>query len=373
VRTTVSTTANARASASSTGPPKLHLEGIRFRYGGTDALHGIDLAVHEGEFVSILGPSGCGKTTLLRIVAGLLHPSAGRVYLDGRDITGLPPEKRPLGMVFQHLALFPHLSVRDNVAFGLRLKRVARDEREDRVRTSLALVGLSGFESRSTHQLSGGQRQRVALARSLITEPSILLLDEPLGALDSAIRKDMQAELTALQRRLRITFIFVTHDQAEAMSMSDRVVLMRDGLVVQDATPVQTYLDPVDPFAASFVGETNLMHGEVAENHDGAAIVRVGTVELSVRCDPDLAIADGVIISVRPEQVAFADPDAPEALVGVIVNERFFGHEVLIDVETRAGLVRVRDHVSGATTGRLGATVHLTFDEEHVRVFRADS
>jgi ABC-type Fe3+/spermidine/putrescine transport system ATPase subunit len=352
---------------------KLRVEGLRFRYRTAEALAGVDLAIAEGEFVSILGPSGCGKTTLLRVVAGLLAPDAGRVFLAGRDITRLPPERRPLNMVFQHLALFPHLSVVENVAFGLRFQGHPKRTRSEKAREILDLVGLAGFERRSTHQLSGGQQQRVALARALVTEPEILLLDEPLGSLDFAIRKEMQAELKAIQRRLHITFVFVTHDQTEAMAMSDRLILMRAGAIVQDASPVETYVNPVDPFAASFVGETNLLQGVVESVDAGVCSIRIGDGGLTVPARDDVAAGAHVAVSIRPEHITLHAAGEPATIAGRVESESFIGPEVLGEVATPIGLLKTRESAVGVLVGRLGDEVGVAVDGTRARVFLLDA
>jgi spermidine/putrescine transport system ATP-binding protein len=349
--------------------PILHIEDVAFHYGATPALLGLTLSIDEGEFVSLLGPSGCGKTTLLRIVAGLLRPSRGRIYVAGKDVTNLPPERRPLNMVFQHLALFPHLSVGQNVGFGLSLRKMPREQIRRRVSDLLELVGLAEFENRSTHELSGGQQQRVALARALITEPAILLLDEPLGALDSAIRKEMQRELKALQKRLNVTFVFVTHDQAEAMSMSDRVVLMKDGAIVQDAAPFDIYSRPATMFAAGFLGDTNLLEARVLSTEEGLAILGLGeseTLHVPLENAPPGTV---VAVSLRPEHIGVGEASSSEGLVGTVVSESFFGSEVVIEVESALGLLKVREAARATTVDRLGREVRLLIDPGEARVF----
>jgi ABC-type Fe3+/spermidine/putrescine transport system ATPase subunit len=353
---------------------KLHLLDVSYRYGSTVALSGINLAVGAGEFVSVLGPSGCGKTTALRVIAGLLRPTTGRVFLDGRDITALPPEKRPLSMVFQHLALFPHLSVADNVGFSLKIRRLPKAQIRARVGATLTLVGLGGFEERNIHQLSGGQQQRVALARALITEPEILLLDEPLGALDLQIRKEMQTELKSLQQRLGITFLFVTHDQTEALSMSDRVVLMRDGVVIQDAPPYETYAHPVDAFAARFVGETNLLEGAVAMADGKSLRVTVGGGELVLPARSELDVGIPVALSIRPEHLSFPESgNGAPVIAGTVVAQSFIGHEVLYRVATPLGVLTVREAVGkDKTSGRIGEQLLVGYVPEEVRLYRIE-
>jgi putative spermidine/putrescine transport system ATP-binding protein len=351
----------------------LELDSVTYRYGPTTALDRLDLSVSTGEFVSILGPSGCGKTTALRVIAGLLRPTSGRVRLDGRDITNLRPEKRPLSMVFQHLALFPHLSVEENVGFSLSIRHTPRMVIRSKVEAMLELVGLSGLGSRSINQLSGGQQQRVALARGLITEPEILLLDEPLGALDLQIRKEMQLELKSLQRRLGITFLFVTHDQTEAMSMSDRVVLMKEGRMVQDAPPFETYTHPVDPFAAKFVGDTNLLEGEVAEIN-GFVRVAVEGGDIVLPAEPGVAVGDPVVVSIRPEHLFITvDGGSTPSLRGEIVAHSFLGHEILFQIQTSVGLLTVRQSADNEPqTERIGEPVSLGYAPERIRLYRLE-
>ena len=237
------------------------LRDIVVEFDGQRILDGLNLDIHDKEFVTLLGSSGCGKTTTLRLIAGFLEPNAGQVLLKGEDITGVPPYKRPVNTVFQKYALFPHLNVFENVAFGLRLKKMDEETIRCKVRDMLEVVGLKGFERRSISQMSGGQQQRVAIARSLVNEPEILLLDEPLGALDLKLRKEMQLELKRLQREMNITFIYVTHDQEEALTMSDTVVVMNGGKVQQIGTPEDIYNEPKNAFVADFIGDSNIVDG----------------------------------------------------------------------------------------------------------------
>ena len=237
------------------------LRDIVVDFDGQRILNGLNLDIHDKEFVTLLGASGCGKTTTLRLIAGFLEPNAGTILLHGKDITGIPPYRRPVNTVFQKYALFPHLNVFENVAFGLRLKKMDEDTIRTKVRDMLEVVGLKGFERRSISQMSGGQQQRVAIARSLVNEPEILLLDEPLGALDLKLRKEMQLELKRLQREMNITFVYVTHDQEEALTMSDTVVVMNGGVIQQVGTPEEIYNEPKNAFVADFIGDSNIIDG----------------------------------------------------------------------------------------------------------------
>jgi spermidine/putrescine transport system ATP-binding protein len=274
------------------------LEELVKRFGAHTAVDGVDLEIPGGEFFTLLGPSGCGKTTTLRLIGGFERPDAGRIVLDGDDVSQTPPHKRRVNTVFQSYALFPHRSVADNIAFGLRYRRMSKDDARRRTAEAIALVRLEGFEDRRPGQLSGGQQQRVALARALVLEPPVLLLDEPLGALDARLRLDLQVELKRIQEQLGITFVYVTHDQDEALTMSDRVAVMRDGRIEQCGVPRELYERPATAFVANFLGSSNLLEAELA----GDGSVRLGTFTLAC------AEADGargeVLVMVRPENVA---------------------------------------------------------------------
>jgi ABC-type Fe3+/spermidine/putrescine transport system ATPase subunit len=280
--------------------PHVQLRGIRKAFGALPVLRDCDLGVQKGEVMTLLGPSGCGKTTLLRTIAGFVAPDAGSVSIGGRDVTWQPPNRRAVGMVFQHYALFPHMTVFQNVAYGLRVRRLARAEIERRVRPALELVELGGLAQRWPAQLSGGQQQRVALARVLVLEPEVLLLDEPFGALDAKLRQAMQVDLRRLVRRLGITTVFVTHDQDEALTLSDRIAVMRSGVIEQVGTPLEIYDGPATPYVADFVGQSNLLAGEA----------RDGRVELGPGVRLPTERAGRVTVVIRPEHLAVR-PDGP--------------------------------------------------------------
>ena len=284
----------------------LTVKAVSKSFGENEVLKSLSLDVYEGEFLTLLGPSGCGKTTLLRLIAGLEEPTAGSVHLDGADMTSQPPEKRPLNTVFQNYALFPHMNVAQNVAYGLKIRRTPKKEIAQKVDEALSLVQLAGYGKRTPAQLSGGQRQRVAIARAIVLAPRLLLLDEPLGALDLQLRRQMQQELKRLQKALGINFIYVTHDQEEALNMSDRIAVMREGRICQLGTPQEIYEHPNSMFTAQFIGQTNLLHAGVASSDDKRL-----TLDLAGRSIPaqsywqSFAPGERVCLSVRMERVRY--------------------------------------------------------------------
>lgn len=327
----------------------LQLTGLQKIYDQTEVLKDINLDIQHGEFITLLGPSGCGKTTLLRLIAGFEQPNAGAIYLDGVQMAGLPADKRPVNTVFQQYALFPHMTVAQNVAYGLKLKKVPKDEIQTRVREMLAMVQLEHLANRKPQDLSGGQQQRVAIARAVINRPKLLLLDEPLSALDHKLRLQMQSELKRLQRELGITFVFVTHDQEEALSMSDRIAVMKDGRFQQIGTPIEIYETPANLFTAKFIGETNLFKAEVKgvypEQPDRDGRVTNGRIEVEV-CEaqaqegpttlrnlrrPDFAndvqVGDIVNLLLRPEDLRIYDPNDKEhgGLLGRVIESNYKG------------------------------------------------
>jgi len=345
-------------------------------FGAVDALKGVDLTIATGEFVALLGPSGCGKTTLLRCIAGLVTPTGGEILIDGQPITGVPVHKRDLGMVFQSYALFPHMDVGQNIGFGLKMRGVRGAEAGRRVEEALGLVQMVGYERRYPAQLSGGQQQRVALARALVTGPKALLLDEPFGALDAKLRESMQVELRRLQRRLGVTTIFVTHDQQEALSMADRVAVMRAGTIEQCDEPSRIYDEPLTPFVAEFIGQANRFEGRLADGRDGRAVVVIGEREdpLPARNNPACRAGDRIIAMVRPERIRIGERGLePSAVVrGRIVDKVFVGEKITIYLETSAGTVAAAIANPGRGPGahfKVGDVIDVTWAADDFVIF----
>jgi putative spermidine/putrescine transport system ATP-binding protein len=342
---------------------EVRLEGLSRHYGPVVALDRLDLTLRPGELVALLGPSGCGKTTTLRLLAGLEDADSGRVVVGGRDLTRVPANKRDMGMVFQAYSLFPHMTVRQNVAFGLRLRRVGSAERGQRALDMLDLVGLAEQANRYPHQLSGGQQQRVALARALAIEPQVLLLDEPLSALDAKVRAQLRDQIRRIQLEVGITTLFVTHDQEEALAIADRVGVMREGHIEQLAPPTEVYTRPATSFVAEFVGLSNRLSGEV---RGGSVIVRGFTLPLVERETPD----GPVVALVRPEAVTMASHDAPESgpLAGTVIAVTFLGATSRVTVDLGDATVLAQLPTSDATALRAGSRVALTIRPDPVLV-----
>ena len=303
--------------------PAVEFRDIEMRFGDKVALSGVDLTVHKGDFVVLLGPSGGGKTTLLNILGGFLEPTRGAVLIDGADVTGIPPAKRPTTTVFQDYALFPHMSVAGNVAFGLKMRHVPKAEQGRRVETALAMVGLGHLAGRRIHELSGGQRQRIALARALAVEPAVLLLDEPLGALDMKLRRQMQNELKAIQKRVGTTFVHVTHDQEEAMAIADTIVVMNDGFIEDMGAPERIYLKPASRFTADFMGESNFIDGRVTGS--SATDVTVETALGSFAVNGSAETGAPVTLSLRPEHLKTDGSGAASLGPARVLEAGFFG------------------------------------------------
>jgi putative spermidine/putrescine transport system ATP-binding protein len=333
----------------------LELERVAKQFGSQTVVDDFSLTVGKGEFVSFLGPSGCGKTTTLQMIAGFLDPSRGAIRLEGGDLTAVQPAKRGLGIVFQSYALFPHMTAAENVGFGLEMRRVPRAERTERVRAALAMVGLAGYEERFPRRMSGGQQQRVALARALVIRPSVLLLDEPLSNLDAKLREDMQIELRQIQRNLGTTTILVTHDQNEAMSLSDRIVVMNQGRIEQIGTPQETYERPASAFVSQFLGKTN----------DFAAMIdRTATpgrvVAGSWSAPAPVGVAGPVTVSIRPERIGFGDA----GLAAKIVTRIFQGNHWLFQCESECGSMIVIRQNDGQPQPAEGEAVRLAWRPE---------
>jgi spermidine/putrescine transport system ATP-binding protein len=366
-----------------TGPHvDVRLDRVTKRFGSVVAVDGISLEIRTGEFFSLLGPSGCGKTTTLRMIGGFELPDGGVIELGGKNVAGLPPHRRNVNTVFQSYALFPHLNVFENVAYGLRRKKIEREQIRGRVKRILDLVDLPGFEARRTSQLSGGQQQRVALARALVNEPQVLLLDEPLGALDLRLRKQMQIELKGIQHEIGITFIYVTHDQEEAMTMSDRIAVMRAGRIDQIGPPEAVYERPATEFVASFLGASNLLEGSVEARDD-----RFGTVVLTsgekVRVPAETldGAAERIKLGVRPEKIHLRPKDAlgggaDNVIEGTVRVATFVGVSNVYAVRTRSGQeITVYAQNLGTSEDRpptAGEDVALAWHPEHTFVVASD-
>lgn len=338
--------------------PIIELKSISKSYDHLQVIHKLDLGVLRNEFITLLGPSGCGKTTTLRIIGGFESPDEGTVHMDGLNITTVPPYKRNINTVFQRYALFPHLNVAENIAFGLKIQKLPKELIEQKVSQALKRVNLEGYEKRKTTQLSGGQQQRVAIARAIVNEPEVLLLDEPLGALDLKLRKEMQYELKDLQKTLGITFIYVTHDQEEALTMSDRVIVMNDGVIQQIGSPEDIYNEPANAFVADFIGESNIVTGTMVKD----MLVKIGDV--SVPCVDKGFLKDEIVdVVIRPEDVKFTTKENG-LFTGVIDTTIFKGvhYEMAVLIDDTWWLIH------STKDKQPGETVHLTVTPENVHI-----
>lgn len=339
---------------------QIELRNIDKSFGDHQVLNQINLEIEEDEFLTILGPSGCGKTTILRLIGGFESPDRGQVIFDGRDITRLPAYQRPVNTLFQKYSLFPHLNVYDNVAFGLRIKKVPEKEIKPRVEEMLRLVNLRGFEKRGVESLSGGQQQRIAMARALINRPEVLLLDEPLGALDLKLRKGMQVELKKIQRELGITFIFVTHDQEEAMTLSDRIIVLNEGIIQQIGSPVDIYNEPINSFVADFIGESNILEGVMHRDFEVSFSGRLFSC-----VDEDFYPDEAVDVVIRPEDVEIL-PEGRGQLQGQVTSCVFMGvhYEILVDTREETYLIH------STLKRNPGDRVGLYIDPENIHIMR---
>lgn len=364
---------NQQSGAS--GDVAVRFDSVLKRFGEVVALHEVSLAIRRGEFMTLLGPSGCGKTTLLNLVAGFFSPDGGRILVDGELVNDVPTYKREIGMMFQNYALFPHMSVAANVAYGLKMRGIAKDEIARRVKETLTLVKLTGMEDRRPRQLSGGQQQRVALARALVINPKVLLLDEPFSALDRNLRASMQVELREIQSKLGVTTIFVTHDQGEALSLSDRVAVMSEGRIRQVGTPAEVYAMPNERFVASFVGDANILRCRL-ERIDGVeAIVALGQMQARVPAAPIAALTPtaSVDLFLRPEQLQVSDLEGPETTTGTVAAHVFQGGHVDIyldcsDCISGRLLIRMPGH-EAAGRWPVGSRVKIAVKAKNVVAF----
>jgi len=347
------------------GSAELLIEGVAKRFGEVAALDGVSLGVAQGELLTILGPSGSGKTTLLKVVAGFETPDAGRVTVDGQDITALPPARRDIGMVFQNYALFPHLTVKGNVAFPLEMRNVARGEIDRRVGEALALVELGGYEARLPRQLSGGQQQRVALARAIVFNPRLLLLDEPFGALDRKLRETMQLEVRRLQRRLGLTTIFITHDQEEALVLSDRIAVMNKGTIQQIATTTEIYERPANDFVADFVGESNIFHGTLTEP---GVVTLAGGRRLLVNSTGHGGprVGDRLGVLMRPERFAASGANS---FSGEVLEAVYLGASFKLRLACTDGLELIVRQPARGTLPAAGRSIEVGIDPDAIHVF----
>jgi spermidine/putrescine transport system ATP-binding protein len=369
--------APAMPANGTSGLPAIQLSGVTkdFHAGGEviSAVREMDLQIREGEFFSMLVPSGCGKTTTMRMIAGFEDPTTGTVWLQGKDVTSDPPNKRDVNMVFQSYALFPHMSVFENVAFGLRRRQVPKNEITTQVGQMLEIVDLSGRENRRPRELSGGQQQRVALARALVNHPKALLLDEPLGALDLKLRQAMQVELKRIQREVGITFVYVTHDQGEALTMSDRIAVMNDGLIEQLASPREIYEHPASRFVAGFIGTSNLLTGTAARVGDSAAVIEVSADERIIVPVRDVAVAQGdaLEVTVRPEKIDLGKQPPPPgscALRGTVSEVVYLGTSTNFTIATTTGaeiVVFQQNSASASDVVGRGDSIWLSWQPQH--------
>lgn len=352
---------------------EVELQNVSKRFGDMAAVESVTLGVQRGEFLTLLGPSGCGKTTLLRMIAGFETPDTGRVTLGGRDVTDVPPFHRDVTTVFQQYALFPHMNVFNNVAFGLERKRVARGEITKRVKDALEMVRLSGLDERQPTELSGGQQQRVALARALVLEPRVLLLDEPLAALDLKLRKQMQLELKGLQRRLGISFVYVTHDQEEALTMSDRVVVMNAGRIEQIGRAEEIYERPLTEFVAGFIGVSNIIEGTVEEVRDNVSIIRLYNVKVAAQGN-GVSLGQRVRVMVRPEKIRLSSVGPQESLRGKIEAVVYLGEstqwKVLLDGGQAITALEQNREPFHSAQNRIGQTVAVIWEPGSAVILR---
>jgi putative spermidine/putrescine transport system ATP-binding protein len=357
----------------------LTLMDITKSFGDLNAVSDVNLSVEKGELVSLLGPSGCGKTTTLQMIAGFVETTRGRIMLDGRDITHMKPNRRGLGIVFQSYALFPHMSVAGNVGFGLEMRGISKAERSDRIRNALALVRLDTLAHRFPRELSGGQRQRVAIARAIVIEPPVLLLDEPMSNLDAKLREEMQFELRSIQRKIGTTTIMVTHDQSEALSISDRVVVMEAGRITQVDTPYRAYERPENQFVSQFIGKANMLPGTVVETRGDEIRIDLGhdlaetgkTTQLPMR-ERAVSVGDAVTLCIRPEKLRLCAPNAGR-LPATVTSRFFLGSQWLYRVDCTLGEVLICCQNEGTEPLDEGAAVGVDWNSDAIRFIQREA
>lgn len=352
----------------------VEISGVNKLYGTNHVVKDLNISVEEGEFLTLLGSSGCGKTTTLRMIAGFEEPTTGSIKVEGESIEEKEPFERNVNTVFQTYALFPHKTIFDNIAYGLKMKKVPKAEIKERVSEMMEMVQLTGFEKRYPSQLSGGQKQRVAIARALINRPRVLLLDEPLGALDLKLRKQMQLELKRLQKKLNITFIYVTHDQEEALTMSDRIAIMHDGVVDQLASPTDIYEHPATRFVATFIGETNIYDGCITGMKDGVATVTLENGAVKVGCDDSFSILEYATVSVRPEKMRFDRiPHAGFELVAIVRGYIYVGSILKCIVSLPNGNELKIERLAGQELPEVGSIIYPYWEPEDGVLIHNDS
>lgn len=359
--------------------PGISIRNVTKRFGDLVAANDIKLEIEKGEFFTLLGPSGCGKTTLLRCIAGFLDPQQGQIYFGDRRVDRIPTHKRGVGMVFQNYAVFPHLSVQDNVKYGLKARNVAAREQEERARQALALVRLEGLENRLPNQLSGGQLQRVAIARALVIEPEVLLMDEPLSNLDAKLRVEMRGEIRILQQKMGITTVYVTHDQEEALSISDRIAVMDYGVVRQVGKPWEIYVRPEDTFVAGFIGTTNMLDSEVQASEGEILIAKCGEVSFGLSQADGLVQGSQIQIAIRPEAITIREvdeavPDGHWSLEGEIVRFEYLGSMIKYEVgfSEDVTLLIISYDAEPEKIKNVGQRVKMSYPVERAKTFRKD-
>ena len=346
--------------------PILQLKQITKNFGNIEVLKSFDIDIYPGEFITLLGPSGCGKTTTLRIIAGLEQPDSGQVILNDKDITNLAPNKRDIHTVFQNYALFPHMNVEDNIGYSLKLKRYPKAQQKSAIHDVLDLVQLAGYEKRMPNELSGGQKQRVAIARALINQPNVLLLDEPLGALDLKLRRQMQNELKTLQKQLGITFIYITHDQEEALNMSTRIAVMKDGKIEQIGTPDEIYNRPKTSYVAQFIGEANILKGVVTKKEDNTLSILIQNHSMKISSlNYPIKENDTITFTVRSESIQFLQTSTSNCLPAKIISKNFLGGMLRITLELHDGTTIIASQYGFNFKYSIHDNVYITWNQEH--------